>query len=536
MTPLRSAQSINRQLIQRADARRQALDQAIASAEPHPELTDTAAYREAIAARENLVKERGLRKSLDEAYKKSKVTDKDSDPDVVAAKDALAQHRTQAIPGLYKDDPVADPCQRCIAALGRTLTVHLNMLFTLADAPRVVRWIPNHPVPKATVTLAGTSISAASNAFGVAVLTIGPLTGTYMLVVTPPSGQDSKSPAGPALAVADFGTNPPIMLRSFWVQITLDSVGLVATSPTIVASPNTMGVPMHVRVHEADVATLRLDWKPDWVRAAATRRNALNGKRSDYFVLHHTTQMSIGSTLNEFTNPNGKTSAHYLLDRDGHLVKMVHEAEVARHAGWSFWQGHTDLNDLSIGIEIVHADTPAGDPYTEAQYIALLRLIPLIRAAYPTITRTHVIGHSDLRVGEHSYALSVDREQCPGDKFEWERLEAAGHARTARPDPTDTLATIYGGVLALPDAPKQVAKDGPHIAAVKRDLSAIGYSISAKDGKTITEAADHAFGRAIRHFQRRYFAGGRVASRPTLGTLDATTALKIRAVFHDKDP
>ncbi|MGO3300073.1 MAG: N-acetylmuramoyl-L-alanine amidase, partial [Pseudoalteromonas sp.] len=62
----------------------------------------------------------------------------------------------------------------------------------------------------------------------------------------------------------------------------------------------------------------------------------------------------------------GGLSAHYLLPESNDdsypndelkVIQLVDERDRAWHAGKSFWQGREDLNDQSIGIEIVNVPT-----------------------------------------------------------------------------------------------------------------------------------------------------------------------------------
>jgi len=67
------------------------------------------------------------------------------------------------------------------------------------------------------------------------------------------------------------------------------------------------------------------------------------------------------------------------VDVDGHVLKLAHESDCCNHCGKSFWAGARYVNERSIGIEIVNA----GDqPFSDAQYESVLRLVREIHAAY----------------------------------------------------------------------------------------------------------------------------------------------------------
>ncbi|HEX2851914.1 MAG TPA: alpha/beta fold hydrolase [Opitutaceae bacterium] len=123
-------------------------------------------------------------------------------------------------------------------------------------------------------------------------------------------------------------------------------------------------------------------------------------------------------------------SSHYLIDRDGHVIRLVADKDIAFHAGESAMpDGRKNVNDFSLGIELIssHPDddrdvrsgrTPA---YTEAQYESLLRLIAGLRAQY-RIPPSHVLGHDD---------IAPKRKKDPGPLFDWKRVRAALHAEPA---------------------------------------------------------------------------------------------------------
>jgi AmpD protein len=107
-----------------------------------------------------------------------------------------------------------------------------------------------------------------------------------------------------------------------------------------------------------------------------------------------------------------RVSAHALVRRDGAVLQFVPFGLRAWHAGQSSWQGRSACNDFSIGIELEGSDDSAYEP---EQYQALGALVPALCAAYPTLARERVVGHSDIAPG---------RKRDPGAAFDWERLRA----------------------------------------------------------------------------------------------------------------
>jgi AmpD protein len=103
-------------------------------------------------------------------------------------------------------------------------------------------------------------------------------------------------------------------------------------------------------------------------------------------------------------------SAHCLVERDGNILQFVSFLDRAWHAGVSQWRGESACNDFSVGIELEGCDE---DPYTEAQYRSLARLIRALRSAYPYIDADAITGHSDIAPG---------RKTDPGPAFDWSRL------------------------------------------------------------------------------------------------------------------
>jgi len=102
-----------------------------------------------------------------------------------------------------------------------------------------------------------------------------------------------------------------------------------------------------------------------------------------------------------------EVSAHFLIRRDGGLLQFVSTDERAWHAGKSVFRGRERCNDFSIGIELEGLE---GGAFESRQYLALGRLLPLLRERYPLDA---VVGHEHIAPG---------RKADPGPGFDWLRL------------------------------------------------------------------------------------------------------------------
>ena len=105
-----------------------------------------------------------------------------------------------------------------------------------------------------------------------------------------------------------------------------------------------------------------------------------------------------------------RVSAHVLIRRDGEIVQYVPFHERAWHAGASEYCGRPGCNDFSVGIELEGEDEGA---YEKEQYESLRALVGALLAAYPSLSRERIVGHSDIAPG---------RKTDPGPAFDWSRL------------------------------------------------------------------------------------------------------------------
>jgi N-acetylmuramoyl-L-alanine amidase len=177
-------------------------------------------------------------------------------------------------------------------------------------------------------------------------------------------------------------------------------------------------------------------------------------------VLHYTGMESGAAALERLRDRAAKVSAHYLVEEDGTILRLVPEEQRAWHAGKSHWRGMTDINSASIGIEIVNPGHEFGyRAFPDAQIEALIPLVAEIKERHG-ITRGNVVGHSD---------VAPDRKQDPGELFPWHRL---ARLRLALPRPTKNLMdpgwSDAGFLLALERFGYDVSNEMAAIVAFQR--------------------------------------------------------------------
>jgi N-acetylmuramoyl-L-alanine amidase len=190
-----------------------------------------------------------------------------------------------------------------------------------------------------------------------------------------------------------------------------------------------------------------------------THYHALSQDSRVRFIVLHYTEIDFAHSLHRLTQE--EVSSHYLInDNPPTVYRLVDEERRAWHAGPSYWQGFTQLNSSSIGIEIVNLGN-GGDPkaaYADFSEQQIAQVIELVR----DIERRHgvqpdrVLGHSDIQ------PLT---KQDPGPRFPWYRFALAG--LIVWPDPQ--------GVAA---ARAHYEKDLPSVLWFQQRLKVHGFDVA----------------------------------------------------------
>jgi N-acetylmuramoyl-L-alanine amidase len=173
----------------------------------------------------------------------------------------------------------------------------------------------------------------------------------------------------------------------------------------------------------------------------------------DMLVLHYTGMTTAEAALERLCDPAAKVSAHYCVDEDGTVIRLVGEGRRAWHAGTAYWRGERDINGCSLGIELVNPGHEFGyRPFSETQIAALTALCRDIVASHP-IPPERVLGHSD---------VAPQRKQDPGELFDWAALAEAriGLWPTADFAPSENAETLAPGASGTAVIDLQLALDG----------------------------------------------------------------------------
>jgi N-acetylmuramoyl-L-alanine amidase len=233
----------------------------------------------------------------------------------------------------------------------------------------------------------------------------------------------------------------------------------------------------------------------------------------DMLVLHYTGMKTAREAIARLCDPEARVSAHYVVDEDGSIVRLVDEARRAWHAGRGAWQGETDCNAASIGIEIVNPGHEFGyRDFPDPQIDAVISLISDIRTRW-TIPDARVIGHSD---------LAPERKQDPGERFPWKRLAGSGHGMWFEPA-SERVAAL--------GAPLGVGDEGLGVMVLRAGLHRLGYALTpGGDYDEATRLTVEAFQRHWRPSRVDGIADGEM--RATLmGVLQLATAESVTGVL-----
>ena len=233
-----------------------------------------------------------------------------------------------------------------------------------------------------------------------------------------------------------------------------------------------------------------------------TYRSKSQNFRVRFIILHYTSSDKFRS-LKLLTNED--VSCHYLItnDKNDPIYRLVDEEKRAWHAGKSSWKTFSDLNDISIGIELVNKGWTSNngksgfEEYSTEQIEKTAFLILDLIKRY-NVKPQNILGHSD---------IAPQRKKDPGSLFPW-----------------DKLYKNYGIGMWCDDqiGEKNVLNsNGFTIQRIQQELQDFGYKIN------ITGEYDVQTKKVIRAFQYHF------RPRKYDGIMDDETYIKLK-LLNDK--
>ena len=182
--------------------------------------------------------------------------------------------------------------------------------------------------------------------------------------------------------------------------------------------------------------------------------------KPEFIIMHYTTGTRMESTINHFKDPASQVSTHLLIGRDGRVVQFLPFHRIAHHSGFSWWEGQSNLNKCSIGIELdnvgllirkdnkwqrrkiivpnkevkraIHKnmyDTgkrktyPGWQKFTDVQVAVAFKIVQALVKKYPSIKE--ILGHDD---------VNITNRYDTGPLFE-DKLSEWRQALFGRPEP-----------------------------------------------------------------------------------------------------
>jgi N-acetylmuramoyl-L-alanine amidase len=248
-----------------------------------------------------------------------------------------------------------------------------------------------------------------------------------------------------------------------------------------------------------------MSFAPDSAVVADVMPSPNHGERRgvtapDMLILHYTGMPDADAALERLCAPASEVSAHYLVFENGRVVQCVPEGRRAWHAGASSWDGITDINSHSVGIEIANPGHEHGYvDFPAVQIDAVIALCRDIVARHP-IRPARILAHSD---------VAPARKEDPGEKFPWRTLHEAGIGLWVPPAPLDGT-----GAAVAP---------GEGMMRLREGLKGYGYGIDA------AATCDPPTEQVVRAFQR-HFRPARVD-----GIADASTVRTLHDLLRARD-
>ena len=143
--------------------------------------------------------------------------------------------------------------------------------------------------------------------------------------------------------------------------------------------------------------------------------NSRNNSRVELIIIHYTALKNTLEAISYLCKKANKVSSHYLISQNGNVYNVVEDKYRAWHAGQSFWHEITDINSISIGIELDYNPNGKNNKFSFKMIYSLKKLIRKLLKNYK-INKNGILAHSD---------IAPFRKKDPGKHFPWQSLSSS---------------------------------------------------------------------------------------------------------------
>ena len=143
--------------------------------------------------------------------------------------------------------------------------------------------------------------------------------------------------------------------------------------------------------------------------------NSRNNSKVQLIVIHYTALKNTLDAISYLCKKERKVSSHYLISQNGTVYNLVEDKYRAWHAGQAFWDEITDINSISIGIELDYNPNGKNNKFSVKMIYSLKKLILKLQKNYK-INKNSILAHSD---------IAPFRKIDPGKNFPWQSLSSS---------------------------------------------------------------------------------------------------------------
>ncbi len=143
--------------------------------------------------------------------------------------------------------------------------------------------------------------------------------------------------------------------------------------------------------------------------------NSRKNSRVQLIIIHYTALKNTLEAISYLCKKEKKVSSHYLISQNGDVYNLVEDKYRAWHAGQAFWHEITDINSISIGIELDYNPSGKNNKFSFKMIYSLKKLIRKLLKNYK-INKNGILAHSD---------IAPFRKKDPGKHFPWQLLSSS---------------------------------------------------------------------------------------------------------------